>query len=949
LPVGVSNDTTVRCPLCHAHYTLADALVNMPPLLEVVQDAGDAPPEDWYDEPAAKAAPSDLVAEALDEDGLDGEALSAAALPEDESEAETLELGSLELESLELDEAEAFDDAHNKETLVDDLSTLAAIPTGSPEPNAKEDDALLDFDAPVATPVEDGDLAEELTAGELSENEPESELKFDGDDELSLDFGGEPVSAEGAGAETLEFTPSMAESFGEKADDEVKFDLESDDDVSDEAATIEFGAPLGDDDPLFGETEGEVKFDFDEAGDAADEVETVRFESPTTTTGDDEVEFNFDAPEAESSDEGLRGFEDIKVDASGEAEDIPLDLPVAAVSAVPVGEEVATGKKGKKEKKKKEKKPKAESTGDKPKRSLVGMLVGLMLAIPAALIGSLWLGPDYDILGVSKFLPSAMLPADFSKKPAQLAYVPPVATPAAPATETPAEEPAAAEGTPTEEPAPENTEAAAPGDAAATEHSAARPVEETPAGVEPAPAAEAPAEEMPAPAEAVAADAPTLTPPSDAAATPDAGAPADTAEPDPFAPADSTAATPAAETPAAAAPESAAEPEADPFAPAKEEAPAAEMPADKPAAEGDDLFAPADTSAAAPAAEQPADAAAPAEEMPAEETPAEEDPFAPAPADKPADAPAESDPFAPAEPPPTSPETTRPEEADPFAPADKPAETPAEEPALPTDKPMEEEIVAPTPEAMPETRPAEPDPFAPAPADKPAADKPAEALPAPVEPADAPAETAPLPAAPSAPAEALGPRSVASVSPAALQGAVQSTFVSSQQLTAAEAAGDEAQLRKARAAFYVNLFGMADAITSAQLGPGGAAVDQQLQSLGGVIRQQLAADPKRLDALKVFGARWIGFPKRTTNGVVVSGTVESAEQVGKLFHTKARLGSAADAPLVTIVTAKKPDVASGDMVLALGSIVDDPQQKISGYEGSDPAVVWSGMTMKVAP
>jgi hypothetical protein len=909
LPVGVSNDTTVRCPLCHAHYTLADALVNMPPLLEVVEDAGDALPAEWYDEPSAKSPISDEVAKPL----------AAAALPENDSEADTLEMGSLELESLELDAEEAFD----------------AAPEGAAQPLAEDDDALLDFDAPVvdapvATPVDDERTAGELTVGELSEDELTAGALPAGDnDELSLDFGGESLSAEEAAAETLEFTPGMVESFDEKSDDEVKFDLESEEDLpGEEAATIEFGAPLGDDDPLFGDAEGEVKFDFDDGGDgAADEAETVRFESPTTATSDD-VEFNFDAPEAESSDEGLRGFEDIKVDASGEAEDIPLDLPVAAVSAVPAAEELATGKKGKKDKKKKEKKPKVASSGDKPKRSLVGMLAGLFLGILAAMYGSLWLGPDYDFLSIGKFLPSAVLPAEFSKKkPTQLAYVPPATVPTVPAAEPPVEEPAPAESTAT---STDGASAdAAPPDAAATEHSAARPVEDAPPTAEETPPAATPTEEMPAPADA-AAEAPTLTPPGDVAATPDATTPAAAVEADPFAPADSAATTPAT-------PEATAEPEAeDPFAPAKGEAPprTAEMPADQPAATaGDDLFAPEPTDAGASVAEPPG------------EMPAAEDPFAPAPAEKPADAPAEADPFAPVESPATPPETTRPAEADPFAPADKPAEMPADAPAFPPDKPLEEDIVAPAPEAMPETRPADADPFAPAPAEKPAA----EALPAPVPPADAPAEESPLPATPTAPAEALGPRSVAEVSPAALQGAVQSTFVSSQQLIAAEATGDEAQLRKARAAFYVNLFGMADAITSAQLGAGGAAVDQQLQSLGGVLRQQLAADPKRLDALKVFGARWIGFPKRTTNGVVVSGTVESAEQVGRLFHTKARLGSSADAPLVTIVTAKKPEVASGDVVLALGSIVDDPQQKISGYEGNDPAVVWSGMTMKVAP
>jgi putative intracellular protease/amidase len=185
------------------------------------------------------------------------------------------------------------------------------------------------------------------------------------------------------------------------------------------------------------------------------------------------------------------------------------------------------------------------------------------------------------------------------------------------------------------------------------------------------------------------------------------------------------------------------------------------------------------------------------------------------------------------------------------------------------------------------------------------------------------------------------------VSPAELTGAMQSAFVANQQLIAAEAAADEAQLRKARAAFYVNLFGMADAITAARQSEGAAELDPQLQQLATILRQQLAADPRRLEALKVFGARWMDFPKRTTDGVVVSGTVESTQQVGPLFHTKARLGNGVDAPVVTIVSSTDPQLASGDTVVALGSIIDQPAQKIAGYQGNDPSVVWSGMAMKV--
>jgi len=101
--------------------------------------------------------------------------------------------------------------------------------------------------------------------------------------------------------------------------------------------------------------------------------------------------------------------------------------------------------------------------------------------------------------------------------------------------------------------------------------------------------------------------------------------------------------------------------------------------------------------------------------------------------------------------------------------------------------------------------------------------------------------------------------------------------------------------------------------------------------------------------LKVFGARWIAFPKRPNNGAVLAGTVESVEQVGPLYQAKVKQGSAADSPVVTLVSAKDPQVAAGDEVLALGTIVEKPAETIAGYQGADPSVVWSGMALKLPP
>ncbi len=922
LPVGVSNDATVRCPLCHAHYTLADALVNMPPLLEVVEDGGESLAARWLDDgDAAEDVPT------------------AVALPaEDPSEADTLELGGLDLDSLVFDDAPAETPLPGEETLAEDqgfptIESPLELEASEPQPLAdlSDDDALQDLQT------------EDFTAESV-----------DVEEELLLDFGGSELSAEDAGAETIELGSEPLATFKGANPDDLAFDLESADD-SDPGATIDFSAPPRELDKI-GEPLDQIEeqpedvLAFDDASDS--EAETVHFESHEAGLGGDE-DLMFQDPLAAkmSTGEELREFEDLRVDPTGEATDIPEMAAVASgIAAESIEtEEAPKGKKGKKEKKKKEKKAKQPARGDRPKRSLVGILVGALIAIPAALYGALWLGRDYDLVGLSDYLPAAVLPAEYSKKSVAQNYIPPAAT--NPLPETGDVAPTTADEMTSEEPIESSADGAVD---ESTAHTTARPANDAPA-----------ADSDGMPADVTEDEAPSLAEPTDAASPAEmpAEAPATTsaAEDDLFAPAAEMASSPASDpfAPAADSPTA-----SDPFAPATDTpadsepaedifAPAEEMPAEEapaPAAD-DDLFAPAEQPAEASSddlfAPAPAKASADAaaddlfapdtEEMPAG-APAD-DPFGPTNADSSAEEPVESDLFGPAEQPATPAEITRPASPDPFAP--EPA-TPADEmPAFDdsadplTDQPAEEDIFAPEPAAVPDDMPAED------PAEHDPLLLPAEpAAPQLLSPTDVPAPAV-------TPSEAVGPRNFVPVSQAELNGAMQATFLAGQQLLAAEAGADESQLRKARATFYVNLFGMANAITAAQRGAGAAELEAQLEQLTAVVRQQLTADPRRLEALKVFGARWIGFPKRTTDGVVVSGTVESARQVGQLFHTKTRLGSGAEATSITIVSERDPQLASGDTVIALGSIVDRPTEQIAGYEGNEHPVVWSDMAMKV--
>ncbi len=405
LPAGISDQAQVRCPHCKSQYTLAEALVNAPPLLEVVEEseldgglAAGAPAAAWHDE--APAATTEPLAEAeLDMAASLGEpSLGDASI--DEQAGQDMDLVA---ESAELDDLTAAE----HDTEVEDLFR-ASEPSADETPAEAEpldvagpDEMALDFGAPwkcqprpcsksrhpPAPPAAEGEEAEmELDFGEALSSEPAP-----ADETLDL---GAPESGEAS----FDFDETVAEEGGEAS-------IDFGESVVEEEAALDFGAS----ESSAGEAEEPVEFGaFDEAG------------------GDGDGGLDFGSPSEHMIPAGNLEGEEIVPDF-GE----PLAAP-AAEGAVDETAEPSPAKKGK-EKKKKEKKVKekkaAEPSGDQPprKRSLVGLLASVVLpgivVIPFVLYGALWIDPAYDLLGVGNYLPSAMLPASM-KKSKQIAHMP---------------------------------------------------------------------------------------------------------------------------------------------------------------------------------------------------------------------------------------------------------------------------------------------------------------------------------------------------------------------------------------------------------------------------------------------------------------------------------------------------------------------------------------------
>ncbi len=142
-------------------------------------------------------------------------------------------------------------------------------------------------------------------------------------------------------------------------------------------------------------------------------------------------------------------------------------------------------------------------------------------------------------------------------------------------------------------------------------------------------------------------------------------------------------------------------------------------------------------------------------------------------------------------------------------------------------------------------------------------------------------------------AEPLGPLNAPEFNSGDLAAAIHEVAATNEKMTAAQAAKDDGALKKARKDFYVSLFGLGQVATFVKDDAAEPQLESQRKSLA-KLAARLAADPKRLEALKTNAARWMAFAKRTTPGIVLAGAVENVEPAGKLYHAKIRVGEAAD-------------------------------------------------------
>lgn len=126
------------------------------------------------------------------------------------------------------------------------------------------------------------------------------------------------------------------------------------------------------------------------------------------------------------------------------------------------------------------------------------------------------------------------------------------------------------------------------------------------------------------------------------------------------------------------------------------------------------------------------------------------------------------------------------------------------------------------------------------------------------------------------------------------------------------------------------------------------SADPQVGRQSQILRTSIAElnrQPENLRTLGKLAELWLDNQKveRTSQGVILSGTLQSANQVGEWTELELTLN---ENQFCTIVSRKAPDqFPIGSKVLVLGGIFDSPQDDLREYDGAASRVVLEGLVI----
>jgi hypothetical protein len=146
--------------------------------------------------------------------------------------------------------------------------------------------------------------------------------------------------------------------------------------------------------------------------------------------------------------------------------------------------------------------------------------------------------------------------------------------------------------------------------------------------------------------------------------------------------------------------------------------------------------------------------------------------------------------------------------------------------------------------------------------------------------------------------------------------------------------------RRINADVYAKLCQLAEAITFVELDAGDPQFSHRKQSAEQVFLWA-ASDRQKQAALGRMTSHLLANRQRKQSGILLAGTVQASGQTGDYFWTRLVLFGLPEE--VTVVASAPLRFKPQSRLLLAGSIIDDPRQRLPGYSGIAPQVVFGGL------
>jgi hypothetical protein len=156
---------------------------------------------------------------------------------------------------------------------------------------------------------------------------------------------------------------------------------------------------------------------------------------------------------------------------------------------------------------------------------------------------------------------------------------------------------------------------------------------------------------------------------------------------------------------------------------------------------------------------------------------------------------------------------------------------------------------------------------------------------------------------------------------------------------------DDASVRRTKGASYQRICALAEKVTFIDPASQSSSVGT-VQLVDDFFRETLSDERVRDEVARIVPI-WTAYKDRQSSGVFFAGTVHGQTSWGDVVESRIDLG-AGDSITILLPEAQADPLKDPAQPLAIvGSIVNDPAEQVSGYQGDATQVVWVGRLIRL--